>query len=232
MPAAELQETGRIPPNAHHSMPEYGCRPCSGLDPPRIKKVGAPCRRRPERKWTRHAGDARKERSVDLRVGPSTQRAERRDARRPGWWKSPTPRSFDDRERRDLPRERRRELDARGGAAAGQPKKSKQQNVNKMRHRRRARPRRSARATDHSNATIDLTGVGANASYPRGRFAAIDPRTGARQSRAEAAESSRRFDHQARHQAGFSCGSLGPNRFPPVWVLERETSTSYPSAPP
>ena len=24
MPAAELQETGRIPPNAHHSMPEYG----------------------------------------------------------------------------------------------------------------------------------------------------------------------------------------------------------------
>ena len=34
MPAAELQETGRIPPNAHHSMPEDGCRPCSGLDPP------------------------------------------------------------------------------------------------------------------------------------------------------------------------------------------------------
>ena len=64
MPAAELQETGRIPPNAHHSMPEYGCRPCSGLDPPMIKKVGAPCRRHPERKWTRHAGDARKERSV------------------------------------------------------------------------------------------------------------------------------------------------------------------------
>jgi hypothetical protein len=48
MPAAELQETGRIPPDAHHSMPEYGCRPCSGLDPPMIKKVGAPCRRRPE----------------------------------------------------------------------------------------------------------------------------------------------------------------------------------------
>jgi len=48
MPAAELQETGRIPPNAHHSMPEDGCRPCSGLDPPMIKKVGAPCRRRPE----------------------------------------------------------------------------------------------------------------------------------------------------------------------------------------
>ena len=68
MPAAELQETGRIPPNAHHSMPEYGCRPCSGLDPPMIKKVGAPCRRRPERKWTRHAGDARKERSVDPAV--------------------------------------------------------------------------------------------------------------------------------------------------------------------
>ena len=41
MPAAELQETGRIPPNAHHSMPEDGCRPCSGLDPPKIK-VGAP----------------------------------------------------------------------------------------------------------------------------------------------------------------------------------------------
>ena len=35
MPAAELQETGRIPPNAHHSMPEDGCRPCSGLDPPK-----------------------------------------------------------------------------------------------------------------------------------------------------------------------------------------------------
>ena len=34
MPAAELQETGRIPPNVHHSMPEDGCRPCSGLDPP------------------------------------------------------------------------------------------------------------------------------------------------------------------------------------------------------
>ena len=34
MPAAELQETGRIPPNAHHSMLEDGCRPCSGLDPP------------------------------------------------------------------------------------------------------------------------------------------------------------------------------------------------------
>ena len=68
MPAAELQETGRIPPNAHHSMPEDGCRPCSGLDPPKIKKVGAPCRRRPERKWTRHAGDARKERSVDPAV--------------------------------------------------------------------------------------------------------------------------------------------------------------------
>ena len=68
MPAAELQETGRIPPNAHHSMPEDGCRPCSGLDPPMIKKVGAPCRRRPERKWTRHAGDARKERSVDPAV--------------------------------------------------------------------------------------------------------------------------------------------------------------------
>ena len=24
MPATELQETGRIPPNAHHSMPEDG----------------------------------------------------------------------------------------------------------------------------------------------------------------------------------------------------------------
>ena len=68
MPAAELQETGRIPPNAHHSMPEHGRRPCSGLDPPMIKKVGAPCRRRPERKSTRHAGDARKERSVDPAV--------------------------------------------------------------------------------------------------------------------------------------------------------------------
>ena len=42
MPAAELQETGRIPPNAHHSMPEDGCRPCSGLDPPMIKIAGAP----------------------------------------------------------------------------------------------------------------------------------------------------------------------------------------------
>ena len=50
MPAAELQETGRIPPNAHHSMPEDGCRPCSGLDPPMMKKVGAPCRRHPEKK--------------------------------------------------------------------------------------------------------------------------------------------------------------------------------------
>ena len=41
MPAAELQETGRIPPNAHHSMSEDGCRPCSGLDPSRatIKKA-------------------------------------------------------------------------------------------------------------------------------------------------------------------------------------------------
>ena len=38
MPAAELQETGRIPPNAHHSMPEDGCRPCSGLDPPVVKE--------------------------------------------------------------------------------------------------------------------------------------------------------------------------------------------------
>ena len=44
MPAAELQETGRIPPNAHHSMPEYGCRPCSGLDPPsRCKNVSCLC---------------------------------------------------------------------------------------------------------------------------------------------------------------------------------------------
>ena len=50
MPAAELQETGRIPPNAPHSMPEDGCRPCSGLDPPMMKKVGAPCRRHPEKK--------------------------------------------------------------------------------------------------------------------------------------------------------------------------------------
>ena len=37
MPATELQETGRTPPNEHHSMPEDGCRPCSGLDPPMIK---------------------------------------------------------------------------------------------------------------------------------------------------------------------------------------------------
>ncbi len=45
MPAAELQETGRIPPNAHHSMPEDGCRPCSGLDPPMIRNVS--CSRLP-----------------------------------------------------------------------------------------------------------------------------------------------------------------------------------------
>jgi len=45
MPAAELQETGRIPPNAHHSIPEDGCRPCSGLDPPMIRNVS--CSRLP-----------------------------------------------------------------------------------------------------------------------------------------------------------------------------------------
>ena len=96
------------------------------------------------------------------------------------------------------------EMVRRRGRGAAQ--KRKRQSVNRMRHRRRARPRRSARATDHSTATIDLTGVGANASYPCGRFAAIDPRTGARQSRAEAAESSRRFDQQARHRAGLCYG--------------------------
>ena len=108
----------------------------------------------------------------------------------------PTPRA--------LPRTRCPRRRGRGAA-----QKSKRQSVNRMRHRRRARPRRSARATDHSTATIDSTGVGANASYPCGRFAAIDSRTGARRSSAEAAESSRRFDHQARHRAGLSCGSLG-----------------------
>ena len=66
MPAAELQETGRIPPNAHHSMPEDGCRPCSGST---------------RRKWARHAGDARMK-DGDLRVGPSTQG--RKDATRLG----------------------------------------------------------------------------------------------------------------------------------------------------
>ena len=35
--------------------------------------------------------------------------------------------------------------------------------------------RRPARATGHATATIGLSGVGANASYPCGRFAAIDP---------------------------------------------------------
>ena len=125
---------------------------------------------------------------------------------------------------RALPRTRCPRRRGRGAA-----QKNNRQSANRMRHRRRARPRRSARVTDHSTATINLTGVGANASYPCGRFAAIDPRTGARPSSAEAAKSSRRFDHQARHRAGLPCGSQGLKRFPLIWVLELETSTPYPS---
>ena len=68
----------------------------------------------------------------------------------------PTPRA--------LPRTRCPRRRGRGAA-----QNSKRQSVNRTSHRRRARPRRSARATDYSTATIDLTGVGANASYPQKR---------------------------------------------------------------
>ena len=192
MPAAELQETGRIPPNAHHSMPEDGCRPCSGLDPPTIKKSGRAMPATPGKKdrLTCAWGLQPKGRKDATREGQDGGSRRRRD--------DLTTASDGTRPTRiaknSMPEEAR---------PRGSPKR-KRQSANRMSHRRRARPRRSARATDQSTATIDLTGVGANASYPCGSFAAIDPRTGARRSSAETAESSRRFDHQARPP----CGSI------------------------